>query len=264
MVRTAVGFTILAIGLSWVVWLPLAWSGSDSPLKDLGSFGPAVAALIVVMARRDRRRDWLSRLRTWRVPLRWYALVLAGPIAVCAAVVIVATVLGTTGLRFNDPTELYLVVPVFFVVLVLGGPLGEEPGWRGLLLPTVTERTSFPVAGLVVGLVWAGWHLPLFLVPGTVQAELPVAAYLALTVALGVIYGSLAEHTRGSVPVAILLHTSSNTAAGLLPVLPADAGGSTLPFLGLTAVVVLIAAALLGRDRSRQAATRRRVRPRRS
>ena len=262
MVRTAVGFTLLAIGLSWAVWLPLAWSGSDSPLKDLGSFGPAVAALIVVMARPDRRKDWLSRLRTWRVPLRWYALVLAGPVVVCAAVVVVAMVLGTSGLRFNDPTELYLVVPVFFVVLVLGGPLGEEPGWRGLLLPTLAERTSFPVAGLVVGLVWASWHLPLFLIPGTPQAELPVVAYLALTVALGVIYGSLAQHTRGSVPVAILLHTSSNTAAGLLPVLPADAGGSTLPFLSLTAVVVLIAAALLGRDLSRSSAGSRRAQPR--
>jgi membrane protease YdiL (CAAX protease family) len=262
MVGTAVGFTMLAIGLSWTIWLPLAWSGSDSPIKDLGSFGPAVAALIVVMARRDRRNDWSLRLRTWRVPLRWYALVLAGPVVVCAAVVVVATALGTTGLRFNDPAELYLVVPVFFVVLVLGGPLGEEPGWRGLLLPTLTERTSFPVAGLVVGVVWACWHLPLFLIPGAPQAELPVAAYLALTVALGVIYGSLAQHTRGSVPVAILLHTSSNTSAGLLPLLPADAGGSTLPFLSLTAVVVLTAAALLVRDLSRHRAGSRRAQPR--
>ena len=264
MARTAVGFTLLAIGLSWVVWLPLAWSGSDSPLKDLGSFGPAVAALIVVMAHRGRRKDWLSRLRTWRVPLRWYALVLAGPIVACAAVVVLAMVLGTTGLRFNDPAQLYLVVPVFLVVLVLGGPLGEEPGWRGLLLPTLTERTSFPVAGLVVGLVWASWHLPLFLIPGTPQAELPVGAYLALTVALGVIYGSLAQHTRGSVPVAILLHTSSKSAAGLLPVLPPDAGGSTLPFLVLTLVVVLIAALLLGRDLLRSRAWRRRSPSRRS
>ena len=261
MVVTAVAFTMLAIGLSWAIWLPLAWSGSDSPIKDLGSFGPAVAALIVVMVRRGRRKAWLSGLRNWRVPLRWYALVLAGPVVVCAAVVVVAMVLGATGLRFNDPTELYLVVPVFFVVLVLGGPLGEEPGWRGLLLPTLTERTSFPVAGLVVGVVWASWHLPLFLIPGTPQAELPVAAYLALTVALGVIYGSLAQHTRGSVPVAILLHTSSNTSAGLLPVLPADAGGSTLPFLSLTAVVVLTAAALLGRDLSRHRAESRRAQP---
>ena len=75
-----------------------------------------------------------------------------------------------------------------------------------------------------------------------------MVAYLALTVALGVIYASLASRTGGSVPVAILLHTSSNTAVGLLPVMPADAGGSTVPFLILTAVVVVVAAALLGRD----------------
>ena len=250
MVATAVAFTTLAIGLSWAVWLPLAWSASDSPTKDLGSFGPALAALIVVMARSDRRAAWVSRLRVWRVPVRWYAFVLAGPVVVCAVAVLAAQLLGATDLRFNDPMQLYLVIPVFFLVLVLGGPLGEEPGWRGLLLPTLTERFTFPVAGLLVGGVWAVWHLPLFLIPGTPQADLPVTAYLALTVALGVIYGSLARHTRGSVPLAILLHTASNTAAGLLPVMPAEAGGSTLPFLTLTAVVVLIATALLGRDQA--------------
>ena len=84
---------------------------------------------------------------------------------VCATVVTAAQALGTSDLQFNDPSQLYLVVPVFFFVLVLGGPLGEEPGWRGLLLPTLAERSTFPVAGIVVGIVWAIWHLPLFLIP---------------------------------------------------------------------------------------------------
>lgn len=261
MARTAVSFTALAIGLSWAVWLPLACSASDSPIKDLGSFGPFLAALIVVMVGSDRRGPWLSRLKAWRVPFRWYAFVLVGPVVVCAAVVLGAQALGTTDLHFNDPAQLYLVVPVFLFVLVLGGPLGEEPGWRGLLLPTLAERTTYPVAGLVVGVVWAIWHLPLFLIPGTPQADLPVFAYLALTVALGVIYGSLAQHTRASVPVAIVLHTSSNTAAGLLPIMPADAGGSTRPFLILTVVVVLGAAALVGRGLTRQRLRRRHTPP---
>ena len=248
MTRTAVVFTALAIGLSWAVWLPIAWSGSQSSLKDMGSFGPAVAAGIVVLARPELRADWRSRLTAWRVPIRWYALVLIGPVLVCGVVVAAARVIGMTDLRFNDPSQLYLVVPAFVAVLVLGGPLGEEPGWRGLLLPTLTERMSHPVAWLVVGLVWATWHLPLFLIPGTPQAELPLAGYLALTVALGVVYGSLAQHTRASVPVAIAFHAASNTAAGLLPILPSDAGGSVAPFLVLTGFVVLVALVLLGRS----------------
>jgi membrane protease YdiL (CAAX protease family) len=180
--------------------------------------------------------------------------VLVGPVIVCAAVVLVALALGSTDLHFNDPTRLYLVVPVFFFfffVLVLGGPLGDEPGWRGLLLPTLAKRTTYPMAGLIVVVVWATWHLLLFLIPGTPQADVPVVAYFALTVARVVIYGSLARHTRTSVPVAIVLHSASDTAAGLLPILPADARGSTLPFLILTAVVVLGAAVLLLRGVSR-------------
>ena len=205
----------------------------------------------MVATKPELRDDWRSRLAAWRVPIRWYALVLIGPVLVCGAVVAAARVSGVTDLRFNDPSQLYLIVPAFVAVLVLGGPLGEEPGWRGLLLPILAERVSFPIAGLVVGLVWAVWHLPLFLIPGTPQAELQLVGYLALTVALGVVYGSLAKHTRGSVPVAIVFHAASNTAAGLLPIFPSDAGGSTVPFLVLTSFVVLVAVALLGRSSAR-------------
>ena len=249
---TAVRFTVLALGLSWAVWLPMAWTQTASPLRAVGSFGPAVAAWIVVAGRPDLRAGWRSRLTAGRVPIGWYALVLIAPALVCGAVVAAARGAGMTDLRFNDPGQIYLVVPAFVAVLTLGGPLGEEPGWRGLLLPTLAERMSFPVAGLVVGLVWAVWHLPLFLVPGTPQADLPVAGYLALTVGLGVVYGSLAQHTGASVPVAIAFHAASNTAAGLLPVLPPDTGGSAGPFLVLTGVVVLVAAGLLGRSLAQQ------------
>lgn len=259
MTGTAVAFTALAIGLSWVVWLPIAWSGVDSSLRAVGSFGPAVAALFVVVARPDLRDDWRTRLTAWRVPIRWYALVLLGPVIVCGVVVAVARVIGLTDLRFNDPSQIYLIVPAFLAILVLGGPLGEEPGWRGLLLPTLGARVSFPIAGLVVGIVWATWHLPLFLIPGTLQAELPLAGYLALTVGLGVVYGSLAQHTRGSVPVAIVFHAASNTAAGLLPILPPDTGGSVAPFLVLTGFVVLVAAVLVGRSLARHVHSTRRL-----
>jgi hypothetical protein len=264
MTRTAVAFSALAIGLSWAVWLPIAWSGIDSSLKAVGSFGPAVAALTVVVARPDLRDDWRSRLTAWRVPIRWYALVLIGPVIVCGVVVAAARVIGLTDLRFNDPSQIYLIVPAFVAVLVLGGPLGEEPGWRGLLLPTLAERMPFPIAGLVVGLVWAAWHLPLFLIPGTPQADLPIAGYVALTAALGVVYGSLAQHTRGSVPVAIVFHTASNTGAGLLPILPPDTGGSVAPFLALTGLVVLVAAVLLGRSVAQHLPSARRLRSVRS
>ena len=242
-------FVVLAFGLSWAVWIPLAVAGAESPLKDLASFGPAVAAALLAARYPVLRDVWRRRLARWRIPWNLYGIALLGPPVVCLGVVGVAEALGVAGLQYNDPAKLYLVVPAFVMILVLGGPLGEEPGWRGVLQPILGRRYSPRRAGLLVGLIWATWHLPLFAIPGTPQAQLPVALYAGFTVALGVTYGWFAERSDDSVVVAVLLHASSNTAAGVLPVLPGDTGGSLLPFAVVSLVMTVIAVALLVGER---------------
>lgn len=245
MTGTAVLFGLIAIGFSWAIWLPLAWTGTESPLKDVGAFGPAVATLVIVAIDLDRRRLVMAQLGRWRVPVRWYALAIGAPVVACLASVAAAGLLGASDLHFNDPAQLYLIVPAFLVVLIAGGPLAEEPGWRGVLQPTLAERHSAPVAGLVVGVIWAVWHLPLFMIPGTPQAQLPLLGYVPLTIGLGVIYGALGRRTGGSLPVAIVLHAASNTAAGVLPVVPSEAGGPLLPFALVTGIVLTVAGSIL-------------------
>jgi hypothetical protein len=246
---TALAFIGLAFGLSWAIWIPLALMGSDSSLKDAASFGPVAAALLVALLDPEVRTAWMRRLGHWRIPRHLYGIALLVPPLVCLGAVGVTEALGVEGLEHNDPSQLYLIAPAFVVVLVLGGPLGEEPGWRGMLQPALGRWFAPCRAGLLVGVVWAAWHLPLFAIPGTPQAQVPVGLYAAFTIGLGVIYGWLADGSRHSVPVAVLLHASSNTAAGVLPVLPGDAGGSLVPFGLVTAVTVSIAAALLVRER---------------
>ena len=246
---TAIAFIVLAIGLSWAVWIPLALTGTESPLKDVASFGPAVAALVMALFDPDLRTAWRRRLGHWRIPARLYGIALLAPPIVCLAAVGLTEALGVRGLEYNDPAQLYLVVPAFVAVLMLGGPLGEEPGWRGVLQPALGRWFSPCRAGLLVGVVWAAWHLPLFAMPGTPQAQVPIGVYVAFTIGLGVIYGWLADRSGHSVPVAVLLHASSNTAAGVLPVLPGDAGGSLVPFALVSVVTVAIAAVLLARER---------------
>jgi membrane protease YdiL (CAAX protease family) len=61
----------------------------------------------------------------------------------------------TLGLVFGYPSAL---VSTF----VLGGPLGEEPSWRGFALPRM-QAACGPLAGsILLGERWALWHLPLF------------------------------------------------------------------------------------------------------
>jgi len=246
--RMALVFVVLAFGLSWGIWIPLALTGSGSSLKDVASFGPAVAALLVALLDPEVRTAWIRRLGHWRIARHLYGIALLVPPLVCLGAVGLTEALGVEGLAYNDPSQLYLVAPAFVAVLVLGGPLGEEPGWRGVLQPALGRWFAPCRAGLLVGMVWAAWHLPLVFIPGTPQAQVPVGLYAAFTVGLGVIYGWLADRSGHSVPLAILLHASSNTAAGVLPVLPGDAGGSLVPFALVTAATVSIAAALLSRE----------------
>jgi membrane protease YdiL (CAAX protease family) len=49
---------------------------------------------------------------------------------------------------------------------LLGGPLFEEPGWRGFALPRLEAQFGPLPAALLLGTIWAAWHLPLFLYPG--------------------------------------------------------------------------------------------------
>lgn len=63
-----------------------------------------------------------------------------------------------------------LILPMLIFWLFFG-PVPEEPGWRGYALDGLQSRHSALVSSLIVGIVWLAWHLPLFFIEGTWQAE---------------------------------------------------------------------------------------------
>jgi len=95
-------------------------------------------------------------------------------------------------------------------ILILGGPLGEEPGWRGFLLPELRKSTGPFLASMIVGFAWFVWHLPLFWVPGAAQQEIPMAQFALALLAYSFILTWLFESSTRSTFVAIVFHTSAN------------------------------------------------------
>lgn len=205
-------FFSLAIGLTWAVWVPMAVTGTDMWdaiwLFILAPFGLPVAGATVTWLTGGSVRHWLKGALRWRVPGRWYVAGIGVPVALTVATAVVYTMLGNTidwtifvrGL----PAYLLNLVLVFFV---LGGQ--EELGWRGFALPTLVERVSPVVASVVIGAVWAVWHLPLFVISGTGYAE-SFVAYLAPTFAVSIVYTWLYLNTGRSVVLAMILHASWN------------------------------------------------------
>ena len=76
-----------------------------------------------------------------------------------------------------------------------------------------------------MGVAWGLWHLPLFFIPGNFHAEIPVTAFLLQDLALSVVMAWLYNCSGRSWLIVHLFHAASNTALGVLPVLPMDTGG---------------------------------------
>lgn len=254
-VRGLSRFLALAFAWSWGMWLAIPSFDLDGGLAEglriAGCFGPSLAAVVVATA--DGGRDGLRRLLVpltrWRAPSRLWLTAILGPPAVVLVAIALAASLGQPPGPFNDPRTAYLIVPAFITILIIGGPLGEEIGWRGFALDRLQVRLGPPAASLLLGLTWGLWHLPLFLNPDEVQYALPLATYLGQTTATAFVYTWLWNRTR-SLPVVLTLHTATNVAAGVFPLLVPEAP-SHAPITIAVGLAAMIAIGLTWGTRSR-------------
>lgn len=244
------GYFGLTFVWSWACWAlspairpQLPWLATF--LMFAGSFGPSLAAVVMVVSTRNvvGLRAWLARCLKWRIGWKWWAFALLLPLAVMLLAAGLNIMLG--GAIATSPASGHLLMTVVNLplVLLLGGPLGEELGWRGYALPVLQGRLGWRTASLGLGLVWGVWHLPLFFIAGTVQAHVPPALFLLSVVALSVVLAWLVNRTAGSVVAALLLHTAVNFWPSVVPILPTEASARAYAFV--VALLVLLALASL-------------------
>jgi membrane protease YdiL (CAAX protease family) len=202
-------FFVLAYVFSWWPW-PLYALGL-APGTIIG-FGPFVAALIVLALTRGKVGilELLKRMVRWRVRPVWYAVALLLPVGIALSATVLNVLLGA-----QPPSSVELggwpsLIPTFFLLLLIPGIGGawEEPGWRGYALPNLQAGHSALVASLILGLVWAFWHLPLM-----VAGVIPWSD-IAYVVVQSVVYTWLFNNTGGSVLLVMLFHTMNNVISG--------------------------------------------------
>jgi membrane protease YdiL (CAAX protease family) len=255
------GGFVLMFACTWPIDL---WAAADSHgwttvhvpplLPVLVGYGFVVASLAAtaVVEGRDGVRALLRRFLIWRAGLRWYVVVLLGGAVVDLAAIALHVLAGGAVPDFAHPfasrimppgVSLWLAAPLF----LLWGALtnGEEIGWRGYALPRLQARHGALAASLLIGVVWAVWHVPKFLTAGSAQDYSPWL-FLIDTVANAVLYTWVFNSTGGSLLMVTLLHASLNTSAVFLPILPAAAGDTrtTVIAIGLrcaAAIAVVLA-----------------------
>jgi membrane protease YdiL (CAAX protease family) len=263
-----VSFFLIAFAGAWVVELPVVLSRTGTGvlpytlpmivvalLLAAATFtGPTVAAFVMARATEGEEgpKRLLRRYVQWRVKLRWYLFILL----VIPAAEVLGAIVWPGVLASYQPVTLGLVAAyplAFLMTLVLGGPLGEEPGWRGFALPRLQDAWG-PLAGSsFLGVMWALWHLPLFWsgvwTPPTVAN---IVMFIAMITMLTIVMAWVFNNAEGSLLITILMHASFNTFANkvVAPLFPAqllnDYG--LLPALvGFGVLAVIVVAATRGR-----------------
>ena len=243
-------FVVLAFAWSWGLGYATSQVKSESiPVSTAvlmaSGFGPSIAAFVIVGAFSGSLglRRWMAHCLNRNLGCRWFALAFLTPPLVMMVALVVHILLGGAIPAPIVAAHIPLAIANFGLVLLVGGPLGEEFGWRGYAMSALMAQTTWRVASLLLGLVWGLWHLPLFFMGGTAQSQMPIFVFMLNISAGSVLFGWLFVRTKGGVLPAILLHTSLNAWVGLLVIVPSTATGR--PYDIVTGLLVIIAAALL-------------------
>jgi uncharacterized protein len=201
-------FFVLAYALSWtmVSLIPVSFV-----FALLALFGPALAAVLVTFATDGRRgvADLLRRLTIWRIGLVWYVLGVGVPLlaAVAAQVMHALTLGGPVGVTASTPLPLMVILALLVV--------GEEIGWRGFALPRLQARYTGLTASLILGSVWACWHLANATIPGLESYWSDFPAFLFFVLGQTIFFTWMWNRTGGSLLLMWILHASVNTSNSL-------------------------------------------------
>jgi membrane protease YdiL (CAAX protease family) len=202
-------FFALACGITWALAVPavLAWMRHTDPpawampLVALSAFGPTIAA-VVVAARHGEVR---SVFRPWRTHPIWIVVALLTPMALQVVARLIDFALGgqpSAWVQLPSAPEHVAALVIFSV--------GEEFGWRGYAQPRLVARHGPIVGPLLVGTVWALWHLMYTISPDTGQFDTLGSLMMLMLPPYSILYAWLLHRSGGSLAVAIALHAGGH------------------------------------------------------
>jgi uncharacterized protein len=259
-------YLLIAFTWSWVSWfIGLHYLAGGINRTSVGHFvncfffgvyGPAIGSLVSTLLFDGFRgvAVLFNRLIRWRAPIAVYLLIILLPIFV------LVTAIGLFSIYYDKIGAINFAavagIPMLLLRASVAGPLGEELGWRGLLLPELQKKYSPIIASLILGVIWYCWHIPLFFAPfgtlvsGAPLTIVPLLVYLIFVLCLALINTWLFNNSNGSVLITILMHLSVNAGAVLL-LFPALENDYKLLYLLATPALVLFTLWLGWRTRFR-------------
>ncbi len=244
-------FLIITFGFTWLILLPgvLASFGLFElqlpmyALVAVAQFGPSLTAFFLTY-RSDGRAGFIQlfkRAFNFHIPWKWLAAIFLIPPVLAGFALAIHVLFGGQLPELQLLSQPVAILPSFFFILLLQGPVPEEFGWRGYLLDRLQLRWNALVASLILGFFWWLWHLPANFMQGVAQAYLPQGAYLIWILAFSVLMTWVYNNTGGNLLAALLFHTMANLSNALFPTFELTSGGSQQAYYFLAALTVITA-----------------------
>lgn len=244
--KELIQYFAIAFAFSWLIWLPGILIPNflipGKALEVIGALGPAVAALVLVIRSAGKAGLKQTLANSFGKDCKWGFLALScmmllGVHALSRFIYSIFTTNLPESEMLSNPAAL---IPLFIIMFLFGGGLGEEIGWRGYTLDRIQRKFSALGASLFLGIFWIVWHLPVFFLPGTNQSMVPFWLFTLTVLPLGVMMTWVYNNTNKSIFAAALFHTVGNLAHELFRIMPTKNSPSLTGFIILTGLYYLV------------------------
>jgi len=223
-------FFIVTFIWSWSIWLPLILAGFKIipitkelltaitiPVSILAAFGPAVGAFFSLRTLQGKGSISIFLKSFFSIKFGWkvWGLIFSVFGLSTAIAWFIPELFGESRLSMLLP-NIY-IFPIYWLMMVFLGGGQEEIGWRGYILTFLEKRFGSWVGSIILGLVWACWHIPLWFILGTSQTYMNFIGFTMLTLGYSLFF-SWVMKSSGNRPLAGLV--AHGTANAFIPVFP--------------------------------------------
>lgn len=221
-------FFAITLLWTWIVgFIPVLFGITGTTIGIVifyfGGGAPSVVALFLVFITypKEARREYFIRCFSLkRMGMKWFVWT----ILFYAAVAVTGIFISVSLLGYEMPQMLWLrmavakpyIIPLLLFFSVISGPLNEEFGWRGYSLDRLLIRLGFSRASLVLGFIWAIWHLAWYFTPGQAQYDLlqssllDAVMFIPSTIILSFVVSFVYINTKRSIFAGAFVHMVSN------------------------------------------------------
>jgi len=228
--KISIRFFIITFSWTWLFFTPLVFIGLDylqeyrntivkfkDILMAIALFGPAIGAIISLYTLDGKNElkkyilSFLSIKFSWKI---WIIFIFLVCINIFAW--IIPECFGFPRLKTLLPC--IFVLPIYWLINIFFGGGQEEIGWRGYIMPRLENKFGYLIGSLLLGIIWACWHIPFWFTPETFQSYISIFPYLLFTTGLSYIFSYVINLSDGKLLSGVIIHANINTFVALFPV----------------------------------------------